>query len=708
MAKRNGYRPTSDKLSEEIFALLYNREPLSEDQLINRLMRRHPKDKSLFRTFRQYRQEGWVVRSPKGDGMTVATREGQLRINPRGFGFVVSPDFPGADVFVPERWLFGARHDDTVLVWTRPSREGFDGRVMNIVKRATDSVVGVLERHRVGWQVVPRDSRRPTVEIAVAAHARWHAGDVARVKITEWPLDPKRPIRGEVQEILGSLGDPGVDVSIIAAEHQLSEKFPDEVIAEAQALPDKVLPEQWQDRVDLTNIRVVTIDGSDAKDLDDAISLERLAKGYRIGVHIADVSFYVPEGSQLDLEARRRGTSVYLVDRVIPMLPERLSNGIASLNPRVPRLTVSAVMDVDAQGNVVAAKFFRSVIKTQHRLTYDGVNEILAGGPDPDRLGPWLKELDEIHAVLRRKRIVRGAVDFDLPEAKVVLDDAGHPIDIVIRQRGTAESIIEELMLLANEAVAHQLITAELPGLYRIHDEPSLDKMVQFREMIGVLGYRLPDPVTPKSLQGLIDRVKGLPEERVVNSALLRSMRQARYAPNNTGHFGLAAPEYAHFTSPIRRYPDLWVHRVLTQHLEHRVIPETLDRWRALVGPLGEDTSARERDAMEAERDSVSLKEAEYMVNKVGEQYAAVISGVTNFGVFVELPNLIEGLVRLEDLPQDYWSYDSIHYRLHGERTGREYRLGNPVTVEVVRVDLGMRRIDFRLIEGDPRPKRRR
>ncbi len=708
MAKRKSYRPNTDKLSEEIFALLYNRDPMPEDQLINRLMRRHPKDKSLFRTFRQYRQEGWVVRSPEGNGMTVSTRQGQLRINPRGFGFVVSGDFPGADVFVPERWLFGARHDDVVTVWLRPSREGFDGRVMDIVKRASDHVVGMLERHRGGWVVVPRDSRRPTVEIAVATHTRWRVGDAARVKITEWPLDPRRPIRGEVEEVLGSLNDPGVDVSIIAAEHQLSEKFPKAVLTQAAAIPDEVLLDQWQDRVDLTQLRVVTIDGSDAKDLDDAISLEPLAKGYRIGVHIADVSFYVPEDSPLDLEARSRGTSVYLVDRVIPMLPERLSNGIASLNPRVPRLTVSAVMDVDEEGEVVTAKFFRSVIKTEHRLTYDGVNGILQGGPDPEGLGPWLKKLDHIHEVLRRRRIIRGAVDFDLPEAKVVLDDQGHPIDIVIRQRGAAESIIEELMLLANESVAHHLLTKELPGLYRVHDEPSLDKMVQFREMIGVLGYRLPDPVTPKSLQSLIDRVKGLPEERVINSALLRSMKQARYAPNNTGHFGLAAPEYAHFTSPIRRYPDLWVHRVLTQHLEHRVGPETLERWRVLVGPIGEDASARERDAMEAERDSVSLKEAEYMVNKVGEQYAAVISGVTNFGVFVELPNLIEGLVRLEDLPQDYWAYDPVHYRLHGERTGREYRLGNPVTVEVVRVDLGLRRIDFRLIENDARPKRRR
>ena len=707
MAKHKTYRPQSDKLSEEIFALLYNREPISEDELVKRLTRRHPSTKAFFRIYRQYRQEGWVVRSPEG-GVTVATRQGHLRINPRGFGFVVSPDYPGADVFVPERWLAGARHDDVVTVWIRPSAQGWDGRVMNVVERATDVLIGSLERHRTGWRLIPRDARRPTIEVGASSHVRWHAGDVVRAKITEWPLDPKRPVRGEVLEVLGAGGSPGLDVSIIAAEHQLSEKFPDAVLMEAQQLPDQVSDQQRQGRVDLTDDLIVTIDGSDAKDLDDAISLSRAKTGYRIGVHIADVTYYVPEGSALDLEARRRGTSVYLVDRVIPMLPERLSNGIASLNPGVLRLTVSAVVDISESGDILGSQFFRSVIRTRHRLTYEGVNQVLQGGEDPLNLRPWFDELMAVRNILRNKRIARGAVDFELPEAKVILDDHGHPVDVVVRSRGIAESIIEEFMLLANEAVAHELLRAELPGLFRIHDEPSLDKMTQFREMIGVLGYRLPEAVTPKSLQNLINRVKGLPEERVVNSALLRSMKQARYGALNTGHFGLATEEYTHFTSPIRRYPDLWVHRILTAHLAHQVTDADRQRWGQLVSTVADDVSFREREAMEAERDSVSLKEAEFMADKVGEQYEAVISGVTNFGIFVELPNLIEGLVRLEDLPQDYWVYDPVHYRLRGQRTGREYGLGNPVTVIVMRVDTGLCRIDFGLEEGSLRPRPRR
>ncbi|MCL4352783.1 MAG: ribonuclease R [Firmicutes bacterium] len=706
MAKRKAYRPQSDNLSEKIFAVLYNREPVSEDELVARLTKNRHTGKAFFRIYRQYRQEGWIVRAPEG-GVTVATRQGSLRVNPRGFGFVVSPDYPGTDVFVPERWLAGARHDDVVTVWVRPSAQGFDGRVMNIVKRATEVVIGTLERHRGSWSLKPRDPRRPVVEVASNPHAKWHPGDIARAKITDWPLDPKRPVRGEVVEVLGAADSPGVDVSAIAAEYQLSPTFPDAVLAEAEKLPQSVTEAEYGNRVDLTDTLIVTIDGSDAKDLDDAISLEPLGDGYRIGVHIADVSHYVAEGSAMDMEARRRGTSVYLVDRVIPMLPQRLSNGIASLNPGVLRLTVSVEIDLSSSGEVLKTKFFRSVIRSRHRLTYQGVNEILEGGLDVLGLRPWLEQLDVVRDLLRSKRVERGAVDFELPEAKVVLDDHGHPVDVVVRSRGVAESIIEELMLLANEAVAHELLRTELPGLFRVHDEPSLDKMTQFREMIGVLGYRLPEQVTPKSLQSLINRVKGLPEERVINSALLRSMKQARYGPKNTGHFGLAAEEYTHFTSPIRRYPDLWVHRVLTRYLENRVTEADRERWQQLVASVGEDASAREREAMEAERDSVALKEAEFMANKIGQEYEAVISGVTNFGIFVELPNLIEGLVRLEDLPQDYWVFDPVHYRLRGQRTGREYGLGSPVTVVVMRVDTGLRRIDFGLQEDAARRKRR-
>lgn len=696
-------------LTEKLFALLYREPPASEEQLIRRLTGGKSTSKALYRTYSLYRHEGWLTRDPEGR-IGIETREGILRINPRGFGFVTNPDYPGEDVFVPERWLLGARHEDRVLVWIRREQgaPGPEGRIMDILSRSTERVVGRLDHHRVGWRVIPRDTRRPIVQVSrIPKGAK--SGDLVTAKIMEWPLDPGRAVRGDVESVLGNPKDPGIDVTVLAVERQLPTRFPDSVQQEADRLPDMVTEDDLIGRLDLREELVVTIDGSDAKDLDDAISVKETSAGFEVGVHIADVSSYVREDSALDREARERGTSIYLVDRVIPMLPERLSNGIASLNPGVTRLTVSAFIELDRSGNPVSARFSRSAIRSRYRLTYEGVNAMLADpGSDETGLAEWLQIARKVRDLLRRRRVQRGAVDFDLPEAKVVLDPEGMPVDVVIRTRGVAESLIEEFMLLANEAVAHKLLKERLPGLFRVHDQPGSDKMDQFRELIGALGYRLPQEITPKSLQELLERVKGRPEERVVNSALLRSMKQARYGPVNIGHFGLASDEYTHFTSPIRRYPDLWVHRVLTGFLENQITDAQLHRWRAIVSDIGEIASVREREAMDVERDSVQLKQTQYMAQRIGEVYGAVISGVTNFGIFVELPNLIEGLVRIEDLPKDYWVFDPVHLRLTGQRTGREYQLGHEVTVQVVRVDLSLRRIDFRLMEtvSDSRPGR--
>ncbi len=700
MAKQKRAQP--ENFLEKIFALLYREPPLPEGKVVARLAGDQKPSKALYRAFAEYRHEGWLTRDFEGR-ISVETREGVLRVNPRGFGFVVSPEHPGDDVFVPQRYLLSATHDDRVLVWMRrvPNSPGPEGRIMDVVARAHTHLVGRLDHARGGgWRVIPRDMRRPLVMIGRAPEkSGWRTGLIVTCRITDWPLDPKRPVRGEVEEILGESNDPGVDVRALMVERHLHPHFPAEVVREADALPDGVRDSDLAGREDLRDRLIVTIDGSDAKDLDDAISVERRGDGFRVGVHIADVSHYVPEGSMLDLEARNRGTSVYLVDRVIPMLPERLSNGIASLNPHVPRLTVTAWIDLDARGHRTGVRVTRSVIESRHRLTYDEVNRVLNGTLAVDRdLASFLAAAAEVRNLLYHLRVQRGAVDFDLPEAKVILDDAGHPVDIVQRSRGLAESVIEELMLLANEAVAGELIRHHLPGLFRVHDEPGDDKMDQFRELIGALGYRLPKPVTPKSLQSLLNEVKGRPEERVINSALLRSMKQARYGPVNTGHFGLASSEYTHFTSPIRRYPDLWVHRVLTQYLGRQLSDDERVRLEQLVADVGESSSSREREAMDAERDSVQMKEAEYMRDRLGEEYHAVISGVTNFGIFVELPNLIEGLVRLEDLPPDYWTFDSVHYRLTGERTGRTFQLGQEVDVVVAAVDVALRRIDFRLL----------
>lgn len=702
MAKQRNAAP--ENFFEKVFALLYREDPISEGAVAGRLSGEQKPTKALYRAFAELRHEGWLVRDLEGK-VTVETRVGTLRVNPRGFGFVVSPDHPGDDIFVPGRFLMSATHDDQVLVWVRrvATSPGPEGRIMDVVSRTHTHLVGRLDRERGGgWRVIPRDMRQPIVVIGRASEkSRWHSGLIVSCRITDWPLDLKRPVRGEVDEVLGESDDPGVDVRALMVERHLRPSFPQDVAEESRALPEAVGESDLQGREDLRGDLIVTIDGSDAKDLDDAISVERRDGGYRVGVHIADVSYYVPEGSALDLEARRRGTSVYLVDRVIPMLPERLSNGIASLNPRVPRLTMTAWMDLDSHGRRTAVRIVRSVIESRHRLTYDEVNQVLKGDlAVEESLDRFLRLAEEVRNLLYQLRVHRGAVDFDLPEAKVVLNREGHPIDVVQRSRGVAESVIEELMLLANEAVAGELIKHRLPGLFRVHDEPGDDKMDQFRELIGALGYRLPKPVTPKSLQRLLNEVKDRPEERVINSALLRSMKQARYGPVNTGHFGLASREYTHFTSPIRRYPDLWVHRVLAQYLERRLSDDDRARLGQLVYEVGEASSAREREAMEAERDSVQMKEAEYMRDHLGEEYHAVISGVTNFGIFVELPNLIEGLIRIEDLPQDYWAFDPVHYRLSGERTGRIFQLGQEVDVIVARVDVALRRIDFRLKGG--------
>ena len=694
-------RIAPEDFSEKVFALLYKKPPIAESAVVTSLAGQQKATKALYRAFSDLRHESWLTRDFEGK-VSVETRVGTLRVNPRGFGFVVSPEHPGDDVFVPARFLLSATNDDQVVVWVRRvhGTPGPEGRIMDVAERAHSHLVGRLDHNRGGgWRVIPRDMRQPIVLVGRAdAGSHWHTGLIVSCRITDWPLDPKRPVRGEVDEVLGESDAPGVDVRALMVERHLSAEFSAEVLQEADALPDQVRPEDLAGREDLRDRLIVTIDGADAKDLDDAISVDRTDAGYRVGVHIADVSYYVREGTALDLEARNRGTSVYLVDRVIPMLPERLSNGIASLNPHAPRLTVTAWIDLDHHGRRTGVRITRSVIESQHRLTYDQVNQVLAGTLTLDaRLDEMLILAGEVRHQLHQLRVQRGAVDFDLPEAKVILSEAGHPVDIVPRNRGLAESLIEEFMLLANEAVAGELLRHRLPGLFRVHDEPGDDKMDQFRELIGALGYRLPKPVSPKSLQVLLNEVKGRPEERVINSALLRSMKQARYGPVNTGHFGLASREYAHFTSPIRRYPDLWVHRVLTEHLLRPLNSENRERLENLVQEVGESSSAREREAMEAERDSVQMKEAEYMRDRMGEEYQAVISGVTNFGIFVELPNLIEGLVRMEDLPQDYWVFDPVHYRLKGERTGRVFQLGQEVEVIVAGVDVALRRIDFKL-----------
>jgi len=644
--------------------------------------------------------EGWLVRV--GPGRLMAQRTtGELRMNPRGFGFVGQGQRE-SDVFVPGRLLNGAFHGDEVSVWVRAGEgRGPEGQVMDILRRGNARLVGRLESRGGRLEAVPADARLPAVQVGrVRDRGAARVNDWVVAEVVSWPTRSDRRPRGRIVEVLGPEGAPGLDVRVVMEEQDLPARFPESALQEARRLPQHVRAHETRRRLDLTGDLVVTIDGADAKDLDDAISLKVVDEGYELGVHIADVSHYVPYGSALDQEALKRGTSVYLVDRVVPMFPPELSNQIASLNPHQKRLTVSCFVRLAPDGRVLRTRFQESVIQSRHRLTYEAVNSALAGEPGPlAELMPWLREAHTLAERLRARRLARGAVDFDLPEAKVRLDEKGRPVAIDVRDRGPAESLIEEFMLLANEAVAQYLADHRLPALYRVHEAPTEEKLKDFRVMAGALGYRLPEPVTPMSLQALLAEAKGTPEERVITEALLRSMQQARYAAENLGHFGLASPCYTHFTSPIRRYPDLFVHRVLKAHLSGKDVGELLEQWRREAPAVAEQASRQERAAMEAERASVQLKQVQYMADKLGETFSGVISGVTAFGLFVELDNLVEGLIRVEDLPDDQYRLDPVHYTLTGVRRSRRFRLGDPVVVQVARVDQEARRIDFHLVE---------
>jgi ribonuclease R len=689
----------------QVFAQLPGRQPPAA--LLRRLGQGgegHRARQMLDRLVRQ----GWVETS--GDGrLGIRQAEGRLEVNPRGFGFVV--DTGGPDVFVPPKSFGGAVHGDRVRVWLRVDRgaPGPEGQVMEVVERGHRQWVGRLVRAGRLWLVEPRDDRLPVVRVGRGrSRRRVPAGTLVRVEVTDWPETPRGPAVGRVVEVLGTEGLPGLDMRLLMEEQGLPTGFPPEVLQEAEALPHGVRAEDLAGRDDLRDRFIVTIDGADAKDLDDAISVERTPDGYEVGVHIADVSYYVREGSALDREARTRGTSVYLVDRVIPMFPEALSNQLCSLNPRQDRLTVSVFVALAEDGSVRGARFARTVIRSRHRLTYEAVNAALAGESGPlDPIRPWLLLAHEVAEQLHRRRRERGAIDFDLPEPRVELGGDGVPVALGVRDRGPAERLIEEFMLLANEAVARRLTERQLPGIWRIHEPPAGDKLDVFREMAASLGYRLPARTSPKALQRLLDDCAGTPEERVLRTALLRSMQQARYAAENTGHFGLATSCYTHFTSPIRRYPDLFVHRVLVAHLADGMTADQAVRWAAEAPVVAALASERERQAQDAERASVQLKQVQYMADKLGEEFDAVISGVAAFGLFVQLDTLVEGLVRLEDLPDDAYELEASRFTLVGRRTGTRYRIGDPVRVSVIRVDTDARRIDFRLLDHRPTTERR-
>lgn len=627
---------------------------------------------------------------------------GRLQMNARGFGFVLRDDDP--DIFIPAESLNGAMHEDIVLahINAKDRKRGPEGEIVRVLNHRRARIVGTFGRDQYLGFVVP-DDKRITQDIVIPAGEDSGAkpGEKVVAQILSWPGKRRGP-EGRIVEVLGDPEAPGVDVLCIARQYDLPEAFPEPVMEEAEGMPETVVPKSLADREDLTGIMTVTIDGEDAKDLDDAISLERIKNGWRLGVHIADVSHYVTHHSALDTEALGRGTSVYLVDRVIPMLPPALSNGICSLNPRVKRLTMTVFMDIDRNGKVFDHRFTKSVIFSDQRMTYTAVNAILEDGNEElikrykDQV-PMFREMEKLAAVLRRKRENRGALEFDLPEAKITLDDQGRPVKVGPYPRGVAHKMIEEFMLSANETVAEHLCHADAPCMYRVHERPDPEKMEAFLKLLGLLGHNVKghhEP-HPKELADLLKKVADRPEEGVVSRVMLRSMQKARYSPQNLGHYGLAADYYCHFTSPIRRYPDLVVHRILKDFITGELDAKQTAHYNKHLDEDANHCSEREQVAQEAERDADQLKKVEYMTDRIGEVYDGVVSGVTGFGLFVELPNTVEGMIRLADLDDDYYVYDADGYCLIGERKRRVIRLGDAMRVRVTGADVEARTVSF-------------
>jgi ribonuclease R len=637
---------------------------------------------------------------------------GRMVINPRGFGFVV-PDRPleeiSGDLYIAGSNLNQAMHGDRVVArLERVSDNRAEGRIVRILERGSATVVGRFDVDPSGFGfVVPFDRRLVMdVQIPPGEHLDAEAGDMVVVEITRWPTPARGPL-GRVTEVLGDIDEPGVDNEIIIRKFGLPDAHSEEAIAEARRIGSEVREKDLRGRTDFRPLLTVTIDGEHARDFDDAISLERLPNGhYWLGVHIADVAHYVPEGGVLDEEAYERSTSVYFPDRAIHMFPSELSTGLCSLNPKVDRLVQSCLMEVDSKGAVVRCELHDGVIHSDARMTYNEVHAILAGH-DPETtakykaLVPLFETMRDLFEILNKRRHRRGSIDFDLKEPEIVLDDQGMVEAIIAAERNVAHRIIEEFMLLANETVAQHLDENDVPTLYRVHEAPDPLKVAEFEEFVATLGYSLgapPEKVKPRDFQKLVERMRGTPEEKPIAFLMLRTMQKARYDPQNLGHFGLAAESYTHFTSPIRRYPDLVVHRTLRES-RHGQMSE--DRREELIDDLPEiarHTSERERRADEAERELVQWKKVRFMADKVGDEFEGYITGVTAFGLFIELiEHFVEGLVHVSTMADDYYRFvDKAHF-LQGEKTGKVYRLGDRVKVQVVKVDLERRQVDLGL-----------
>ncbi|MDE7341751.1 MAG: ribonuclease R [Lachnospiraceae bacterium] len=651
-------------------------------------------------------REGKVQVTAKGKYIKPDERllTGTFISNAKGFGFV---EIEGReeDLYVPETMVNNAFHLDRVQVELLPGKRGKrqEAVVRKVLEHGARQIVGTYEQSASFGFVIP-DNGKIGTDIFVPKERSKGAVDGHKVvvELTSYGDERHNP-EGKIVEILGHINDPGVDILSIIRGYDLPEAFGEKVMNQAERIPDTVSDADRAGRTDLRDVQMVTIDGEDAKDLDDAVSLSKEGELYHLGVHIADVSNYVQENSALDWEALERGTSVYLVDRVIPMLPHKLSNGICSLNQGVDRLALSCLMTIDSRGNVTDYQIVESVIRVDRRMSYTSVKKILEDHDEQEcreyeALVPMFEQMAELAALLREKRHKRGSIDFDFPETKILLDSEGHPVDIRPYERNVATKIIEDFMLIANETVAQHFFWLEIPFVYRTHDNPDPEKIMKLSTFLHNFGYYIKtsrEEIHPKEIQKLLDKMEGTPEEMLISRLTLRSMKQAKYTVECSGHFGLACQYYCHFTSPIRRYPDLQIHRIIKEQLRGRLSDKRLEHYQEKLPAVAERSSKMERRAEEAERETDKLKKAEYMEGHIGEIFEGVISGITSWGVYVELPNTVEGMIHVSKLPGDYFYYDESTYEMVGQDTGMKYRLGESLKVCVDGVERMTRSIDF-------------
>ncbi len=627
----------------------------------------------------------------------------------RGFGFVkIEGEEDEEDIFIPESETKGALNKDRVqiAIFEEQSGRRREGAVISVLERNVTELVGTFQRSKNFGFVIADNTKFNSDVFIPKEHTKGAVnGHKVLVQLTDYGSETKNP-EGKIIKIIGHINDPGVDVVSVILENGLPTEFPDEVMKQVERIGEEVSSAEIGGRVDLRNLQTVTIDGEDAKDLDDAITLSKKGDIYQLGVHIADVSNYVTEDSPLDKEALKRGTSVYLVDRVIPMIPHKLSNGICSLNAGSDRLSLSCMMEIDEKGNVVGHRIAETVINVDRRMTYTSVKKILEDHDEAEieeykELVPMFELMLELANILREKRRKRGSIDFDFPESKIILDSDGRPTEIKPYERNKATKIIEDFMLIANETVAEDFFWQELPFVYRTHENPDIEKIQKLSVFINNFGYTMrigQEEIHPKELQKLLIKIDGKPEEALISRLTLRSMKQAKYTTSCDGHFGLSTKYYCHFTSPIRRYPDLQIHRIIKENLRGGLKEKRINHYESILNGVAKQSSLAERRADESEREVEKLKKVEYMSQFIGQTFEGVISGVTSWGMYVELPNTVEGMIRLADMHDDYYIYDEEHYLLTGEHTKRTYKLGEAVVIRVEDTDKLMRTINFSIV----------